>query len=123
MSQSTGRLTEPEPLSINEIMPHDLMHRIENGDEVFIIDMRQPWEYQSGHIPGAVNVFIQEIPQRLAEFPKDRDIVFQCWHGNTSLQASAFLIHNGWEGDRIASLSGGMAGWVEQLGIGSLVQD
>ena len=84
---------------INEITPQDLMARITNEDEVLIVDMRQPWEYQAGHIPSAENFFIQDIPGRLNEFPKDKDIVFQCWHGNTSLQASAFLIENGWDGD------------------------
>ena len=114
---------EPEPLHINEITPHDLLTRIQNQEDVLVVDMRQPWEHQSGHIPSAENFFIQEIPARMGEFPKDRDIVFQCWHGNTSLQASAFLIENGWDGARIASLSGGIAGWVEAHGPESLVKD
>lgn len=113
---------EAEPLRINEITPQQLLSRIQNREDVLIVDMRQPWEHQAGHIPGAQNFFIQEIPARLSEFPKDRDIVFQCWHGNTSLQASAFLIENGWDGQRIASLSGGIAGWVAAHGQASLVK-
>jgi adenylyltransferase/sulfurtransferase len=66
-------------------------------------------------------MFVTEIPARLNELPKDKDIVFQCWHGNTSLQASAFLIDNGWSAERVSSLSGGIAGWVQANGQGSLV--
>ena len=112
-----------EPIEINEVTPKELMARINNGDEMVVVDMRQPWEHQAGHIPGAVNIFIQEIPQRINELPKDKDVIFQCWHGNTSMQATAFLIQNGWDKDRVSSLSGGIAGWVESQGQTSLVQD
>ena len=112
---------EPEPIKINEVSPQALKTRLDNGDDVIVVDMRQPWEYQNGHIPGAVHMFVNEIPRRLDELPKDQDIVFQCWHGNTSLQASAFLIDNGWSAERVSSLSGGIAGWVQTNGQGSLV--
>jgi rhodanese-related sulfurtransferase len=112
---------EPAPIQINEVTPDELKARLDNGDEVLVIDMRQPWEYQAGHIPGAKNVFIQEIPARMDEFPKDVDIVFQCWHGNTSLDASGYLIHNGWAASRVSSLSGGIAGWVQTHGQKGLV--
>src|SRR5262245_34233386 len=83
---------ELEPFQINEISPYDLKSRLDQGDDLVVIDMRQGWEYQSGHIPGAKHIFIQEIPARLQEIPQDKDVIFQCWHGNTSLNASAFLI-------------------------------
>ncbi|MBE7550794.1 MAG: rhodanese-like domain-containing protein [Anaerolineales bacterium] len=117
------REPEPEPLRINEITPHELKARLDNGDDVVVVDMRQGWEYQHGHIPGATHMFINDIPARINELPKDKDIVFQCWHGNTSLQASAFLIENGWAAERVSSLSGGMAGWVQAHGEGGLVTE
>ncbi|MDX1522588.1 MAG: rhodanese-like domain-containing protein [Anaerolineae bacterium] len=117
----TSPIPEEKPIEVQVITPDELKQRLDSGDEVMVVDMRETWEYQAGHIPGAVHVFIQTIPDRLAEFPKDKDIVFQCWHGNTSLQASAFLIDNGWDGKRIASLEGGIAGWVEHQGRDSLV--
>ena len=117
------REPEPEPLRINEITPHELKTRLDNGDDVVVVDMRQGWEYQHGHIPGATHMFINEIPARMNELPKDKDIVFQCWHGNTSLQASAFLIENGWAAERVSSLSGGMAGWVQAHGEKGLVTE
>ena len=114
---------EPEIIQVKEIMPDELKDRLDNGDELVVIDMRQEWEYQSGHIPGASHMFIQEIPGRINELPKDVDIVFQCWHGNSSLGASAYLIENGWDAARIYSLSGGIAGWVQTFGQEGLVQD
>jgi rhodanese-related sulfurtransferase len=113
----------PEPLRINEISPQELKAKLDNGDNVMVVDMRQAWEYQHGHIPGATHMFINEIPARINELPKDKDIVFQCWHGNTSLQASAFLIQNGWPAERVASLSGGIAGWVQAHGQGALITE
>jgi rhodanese-related sulfurtransferase len=116
---------EPEagPIQINEISPKALSARLNNGDDLIVVDMRQAWEYQAGHIPGAKHIFIHDIPYRMNELPQDVDIVFQCWHGNTSLNASAFLIENGWPASRVASLSGGIAGWIETHGSESLVKD
>lgn len=114
---------EPEPIQINEITPHDLKARLDNGDKLVVVDMRQHWEYQHGHIPGAIHMFVNEIPARMSELPQDQDIVFQCWHGNTSLGATAFLIERGWPAGRVASLSGGIAGWVQAHGQNALVTE
>ncbi len=114
---------EPEPIQINQIDPYQLKERLDNGDSLIVVDMRQGWEYQAGHIPGATHMFIQEIPARFNELPKDRDIVFQCWHGNTSLDASGFLIQNGWDAGKVFSLSGGIAGWTSTFGMEGLVRD
>jgi rhodanese-related sulfurtransferase len=114
---------ESEPSQINEISPLELKARLDNGDEVVVVDMRQVWEYQYGHIPGALHIFVNEIPARLNELPQDKDIVLQCWHGNTSLQATAYLIEQGWPASQVASLSGGIAGWVQIHGQGSLVAE
>jgi rhodanese-related sulfurtransferase len=109
-----------EPIRITEITPAELKLWLDNGNQVIVVDMRQDWEYQSGHIPGAKHMFVQEIPARVNELPQDVDIVFQCWHGNTSQGACGFLIENGWPAGRVFSLQGGMAGWVQAHGPGSL---
>ena len=118
---------QPEPVAvpgqIAEISPLDLRARLDNRDDVIVVDMRQVWEYQSGHIPGAIHMFIQEIPKRFQELSKDADIVFQCWHGNTSLQASRFLIEQGWDASRVSSLSGGIAGWTSAFGQDGMVTE
>ena len=112
-----------ESLQINEVSVTDLKQRLDAGDDIIVVDMRQDWEYNAGHIPGATHMFVQEIPARVNELPKDKDIVFQCWSGNTSLQACAFLIQQGWDGDRLASLAGGIAGWADAYGPEGMTQD
>ena len=107
-------------MQITEISPQQLHARLTQGDRLVVVDLRQPWEYATGHIPGAMNIFIQDIPRRLHELPQDQDIVFQCWHGMTSLDVAGFAIQNGWLAGHIASLSGGMAGWVQTHGPQSL---
>lgn len=106
---------------IAEVSPSELRQRLDQGDEVTVVDLRQSWEYEAGHIPGAVSIFIQDIPARLHDLPQDTDIVFQCWHGVTSLDVAGFVIQNGWHATRITSLSEGMAGWVGTHGAESLV--
>jgi adenylyltransferase/sulfurtransferase len=109
-----------EPMSITEVSPEQLKARLDRGDDVVIVDLRQAREYHAGHIPSAVSLFIEEIPMRLNELPTDVDIVLQCWHGHTSLDVAAYLIQQGWRAGRIASLSGGMAGWVHTHGVAAL---
>ncbi len=110
----------PRPLEINEISPAELKARLDNGENLMVVDLRQPWEYHAGHIPSAVNIFLQHIPARATELPQDRDIVLQCWHGFTSLDAAGYLIQNGWPATRVRSLKGGMAGWVQVHGVAGL---
>lgn len=105
-----------EPLSITEVSSEQLQARLERGEDIRVVDLRQSWEYHAGHIPGAVSLFIEEVPMRLNELPTDADIVLQCWHGHTSLDVAAYLIQQGWLASRIASLSGGIAGWVHTHG-------
>ena len=114
---------ESEPIAINELTPHQLKARLDNSDSLIVVDMRQAWEYQAGHIPGATHMFIQDIPTRFQELPKDTDIVFQCWSGNTSLNASGFLIQNGWDAARVFSLQGGIGGWSSTFGPEGLTKD
>jgi rhodanese-related sulfurtransferase len=109
-----------EPLNITEVSPEQLKTRLDRGDRVVVVDLRQAWEYHAGHISGAASLFIEEVPLRLNELPTDTDIVFQCWRGHTSLDVAAYVIQQGWSASRIASLSGGIAGWVQTHGIAAL---
>jgi rhodanese-related sulfurtransferase len=109
-------------MQIMEISPQELQARLEQDEKPVIVDMRQAWEYQAGHIPGAIHIFLNDIPARLKELPQDTDIIFQCWQGNTSQDAVAFLLSQGWPASNVISLRGGMAGWVQAYGAESLVK-
>ncbi len=122
-SSPSEKTPEPPPLQITEISPAELQTRLNGNNGVVVVDMRSSWEYQAGHIPGAINIFAQQIPFRFKELPPDAEIIFQCWHGNTSVGACGFLIENGWPANRVNSLQGGMAGWVQAHGQASLEKE
>jgi rhodanese-related sulfurtransferase len=48
-----------EPTSIIEVSPEQLKARLDRGDDVVVVDLRQAWEYHAGHIPSAVSLFIE----------------------------------------------------------------
>ena len=70
-----------------------------------LIDVRTPAEVAEGMAPGAINIPLQEIEQRLSEFPKDKDLLIFCRSGKRSMAASNFLIENGY--DKVFNVVGG----------------
>lgn len=115
---------EPEPeeamLEIKETMIHELNDSLEKGQDVVVVDLRQPWEYAQGHIPGAISIPMMQFMERHEEIPKDKPVVVQCYHGFTSLDASGFLITQGWSAENVSSLNGGITGWIQTYGIDAL---
>ena len=77
-----------------------------------LIDVRTPAEVAEGMAPGAVNIPLQEIQQRLAEFPKDKDLLIYCRSGKRSMAASNFLIENGYE--KVFNVEGGFLAFPKQ---------
>ena len=77
-----------------------------------LIDVRTPAEVAEGMAPGAVNIPLQEIQQRLAEFPKDKDLLIYCRSGKRSMAASNFLIENGYE--KVFNVVGGFLAFPKQ---------
>jgi rhodanese-related sulfurtransferase len=70
-----------------------------------LIDVRTPAEVAEGMAPGAINIPLQEIEQRLSEFPKDKNLLIYCRSGKRSMAASNFLIENGY--DKVFNVVGG----------------
>lgn len=68
-------------------------------DEILIIDVRSPEEYKAGHIPNAINIFIDEFESRLSEIEdlKDFPIITYCNSGKKSGQAAEILVNNGFK--------------------------
>ena len=77
-----------------------------------LVDVRTPAEVAEGMAPGAVNIPLQEIQQRLAEFPKDKDLLIYCRSGKRSMAASNFLIENGYE--KVFNVEGGFLAFPKQ---------
>ena len=77
--------------------------------DVVILDVREDVEYNDGHIPGATLVPLGQIPNRLAEIPKDKTVIAVCRSGNRSGQATDFLRQQGF--DNVHNMTGGMNAW------------
>lgn len=78
-----------------------------------ILDVREEWEFETCHIPGARLIPMQQIPARLNELPPEADVVVVCHHGARSMQVANFLAQSG--RDRIHNLSGGVAAWADEV--------
>jgi rhodanese-related sulfurtransferase len=78
--------------------------------EVLVLDVRSPAEYADGHIEGAMNLPLDDLPAALARLPAGREIVTVCGKGGgRSDKAAGLLIDHGFRAVR--SLCGGMAAW------------
>jgi rhodanese-related sulfurtransferase/DNA-binding MarR family transcriptional regulator len=84
---AASRLAEVERLAAaylgarNELEPvtrQELARRLQQGEELVVLDVRPAEEYAAGHLPGAVSIPISELRRRLAELPRDREIVAYC---------------------------------------------
>lgn len=76
---------------------------------IAVIDVREDWEYQEGHIPGATLIPLGSLPDRVDEIPQDKPVVLVCRSGNRSSQAYRFLTQQGF--DNVHNMVGGMIAW------------
>lgn len=74
-----------------------------------VIDVREPDEYHSGHIPGVPLVPMQMIPNLLDGFDKKKEYIFVCRSGNRSQNVSLFMKQQGF--DSVVNFDGGMLNW------------
>ena len=77
--------------------------------EVFLLDVREPEEWEAGHAPDAHHMPMMEVPVRMAEVPTDAEVVVVCRSGGRSGQVVSYLMGNGW--DNVRNLDGGMQSW------------
>lgn len=78
-----------------------------------LLDVREPWEYQTCHIDGAILIPMNTIPARHVELDPDAPVVCICHHGARSMQVAAFLEHNGFT--HVTNLTGGVHAWAQQV--------
>lgn len=95
-------------MEIAQIQIHDAKQKLDQKACLFV-DIRDPGSYGAAHIPGAVHLHDGNIQEFLQNTAKEQAIVVYCYHGNSSLGATAFLIENGFKD--VASMSGGFEAW------------
>lgn len=85
----------------------------ESRAKPLLLDVREPWEFETCKIEGSQSLPMRSIPQRLAELDADAEIVAICHHGMRSQQVAAFLEQNGF--GKLYNLQGGVAAWAAQV--------
>jgi adenylyltransferase/sulfurtransferase len=96
-----------------EITPVDLKKKLDAGETPFILDVREPNEYQINRIPGSTLIPLGELPRRYEELPRDREIVTQCKMGGRSAKAQDFLKSVGFT--NVKNLKGGILEWIDKV--------
>jgi rhodanese-related sulfurtransferase len=80
--------------------------------QLFVLDVRTSQEYAEGHVPGAINIPHDQVASRLAEVPKDKDVVIYCRSGRRAALAAEVLESKGYS--RLSHLDGDMNAWLEK---------
>jgi rhodanese-related sulfurtransferase len=78
----------------------------------FILDVREQTEWTQFHIPGATLIPLGELPNRLTEVPKDKEVVVVCRTGHRSAQGRDILLKAGYT--KVTSMAGGVTQWQSQ---------
>ena len=94
--------------SIPQINPVEVQSKLAQQPRTFLLDVRQPEEYQAGHISGAKLIPLPELTQRLKELPQDQEIICVCQSGSRSQSATRHLLSAGYT---VINLNGGMDNW------------
>jgi rhodanese-related sulfurtransferase len=79
----------------------------------FLLDVREPWEYDTCHIEGSLLIPMHTIPARIDDLDEDAAIVCICHHGMRSMQVAAFLERHGFS--QLSNLTGGIHAWALQV--------
>lgn len=98
-----GRKNKLKTISANEVQ-----QKLENGEQLNIIDVREVDEYQSGHIPGSKNIPLSLFEYRVNELPKNKPYIIVCLSGGRSAQATMYLESHGYDA---TNMTGGMMAW------------
>jgi adenylyltransferase/sulfurtransferase len=91
---------------------HELKRRLDAGEDLFILDVREPYEYQIANIGGTL-IPQNEVPQRVAEIGRNREIVVQCRSGGRSQRIAEFLAQQGY--GNVKNLAGGILAWADEI--------
>jgi rhodanese-related sulfurtransferase len=98
---------------ITEIGPVELANLLGNAPCPLVLDVRETWELELASLPGVLNIPMAQIPDRLDELCRDREIVVMCHHGARSFQVAVFLKHSGFE--TVINLAGGIDAWSREV--------
>jgi sulfur-carrier protein adenylyltransferase/sulfurtransferase len=100
---------------VPEITASQLKARLDRGEKVTILDVREPYEWLIGNLSafGARLVPMDELPDHLEELDPDEEIVLQCRSGSRSARATRYMHEHGFS--RVQNLRGGILAWADEV--------
>jgi sulfur-carrier protein adenylyltransferase/sulfurtransferase len=98
--------------TVPEMTPRELKARLDGGDDLYVLDVREPHEYQICNIGGHL-IPLGDLPQRVNELDSSREIVAHCRSGKRSAEAAEFLRKAGFK--KLWNLRGGILGWSDEV--------
>ena len=102
----------PVTASVPAIEPQELKRRLDAGDDIFVLDVREPHEYQICNINGYL-IPLGDLPKRVNELDSSREIVAHCRSGVRSAKAVDFLRQAGFK--KVKNLTGGILAWADKV--------
>jgi len=103
---------KPVEAAIPEIQVEELKRRLDAGDDIFVLDVREPHEYQICNIGGHL-IPLNDLPKRVNELDSSREIVAHCKMGGRSAKAVQFLRQAGFQ--KVSNLKGGILAWADRV--------
>jgi len=100
-------------VAIPEISVEELKRRLDAGESLQLLDVREPWECAIVSLPAAQQIPLQQLPQRLKELSSEREVIAMCKSGGRSRRAAQFLQSAGF--GQVANLTGGIDAWIEEI--------
>ena len=94
-----------------DITPAELHQRQQAGETPTILDVREPWEHEESRIPGAQNIPLNSLPDKLDDLAdlKNQEVIVHCKSGGRATSAKAYLTQQGFT--NVRNLVGGIAGY------------
>jgi rhodanese-related sulfurtransferase len=96
-------------MPVKNLSAPELQKKLQANDPLFLLDVREPFEFNHVKIAGSVLIPLNTIPQRLSELDHNKALVLICHHGMRSLQAANFLDQVGFKD--VSNLVGGIDAW------------
>ena len=99
-------------MSLPEMTVEELKRRLDAQENIFVLDVREPGEYNFCNIGGHL-IPMKELPARLNELDPEQHIVVHCRSGHRSAMAAEFLRRQGFE--QVQNLAGGILAWADRI--------
>lgn len=105
---------ETKQIFVNEICPTSTQVWVKRG--ATLVDVREAEELDelTFKVPSLVHIPLSQFEERFSELPMDKELVIVCQDGSRSLRATAFLIHKGYDPQKVVNMKHGMIRWVQK---------